>query len=711
MTVPETRTVNPPATLRPFYEPRSVALVGASRTPGKWGYELAIRLLRSAPQRTVHLVSKSGDPVAGHTTYRSLTDLPAGAELVIAAVPPRDFERVVDAGLAAGTKAFIGVSGGMGELGGPAVQRERALVARIRANGARLLGPNCLGVLDTHSGLTATAWFDQIAERRGSVAVITQSGTVGLDFDLLARRAGIGFSRFVSVGNQADVTVAELLEDLVEHEPTKLVAIYCEEFSTGRRLFEAAAALVRAGKPVLLLAPGASDAAARAAQSHTGSLTSARAVIEAACDAAGVQLLHTTAEVVDTAQLMLRTSRLSGRRIAVVADGGGYGVLISDVLDRTGLEVPPLSTATQEALRAALGESASVLNPIDLAAAAADPAALDRAVEVVVGSREVDGVVITGFIGDPGPADGKPGQVIVSPATARRAAVDGIPIVVQALFEDSPAVTALRDLPVAVYRTANGIEHALKSAVASTQRVSGIPGRVPGRRVSSIEPDYFGARKLLNDAGIPFARSAHATDAPDTVLDVARGMRYPLVLKSTDRLHKSDEGGVLLDIADERTLMRAHEDFVARLGAKSFAVEEMANTKGGVELIIGARRDQQLGPVALVGFGGVFTEVLRDVRLCLAPVSVDTALEMIERLRGARLLSGIRGRPPIDIHSVAVCLARLSNVAAGHPEIAEIEINPLLATPEGALGLDARVIVDPAGGLVRDFVTEEGRSL
>ena len=323
--------------------------------------------------------------------------------------------------------------------------------------------------------------------------------------------AVLGFSRFVSVGNQADVEISEILEGLVDHEPTRLVVVYCESFLSGRRVFAAAQSLVEAGKPVLMLAPGRSSAAARAAQSHTGSMTSSRDIVAAACKAAGVQLFETTADVVDSAYFMLRTSRFGGTRVGIVADGGGYGVLTADLLDARGLDIPVFSATTQAALVDAIGDGATTTNPVDLAAAAGDPAALDRAVDVVVGSGEVDSVVITGFVGDPDPdaaPDSPAKQIIVSPETASRAHRLGVPLVVQALFDDSPAVDALRGQPVAVYRTGSSIGQVFQAAVTTLAPRSGVPPLPAPAEAELTRGGYFEARELLSSYGIGFARSS-----------------------------------------------------------------------------------------------------------------------------------------------------------------------------------------------------------
>jgi len=349
-----------PRDLRPLFDPASVAILGASDDPAKWGNWLARGALRGSHRRPVYLVNRNGGEVLGTRAYTSVTELPEAPELVVIAVPAAGFEQAVDDSLAMGARALVGITAGLGEAGGDAAAREQALVQRIRDAGAMLLGPNCLGVYDASSdlGLCSNEFPP------GSIGLISQSGNLALELGLLARRYGLGFSRFASIGNQADLDLAELVASYAGHAATDLIAVYVEDFRDGRAFVDAAAG---AGKPVVLITVGRSDAGARAAASHTGALVSSQATVEAACRAAGVHLVSTPGQMVDLAHALLQPRRLAGRRIAVLGDGGGHGALACDVATDAGLEVPELSERLQSVLAAMLPNTAATRNPVDLA--------------------------------------------------------------------------------------------------------------------------------------------------------------------------------------------------------------------------------------------------------------------------------------------------------------------------------------------------------
>ena len=310
--------------LEPLFAPRSVAIVGASDDPAKWGNWLGRGALRGEHRRPVYMVNRNGGTILDRPAYASLHDLPDAPELVVIAVPAAAFEQTVDDALAVGARALVGITAGLGELGPEAQARERALVERVRAAGAMLLGPNCLGVFDATSDLgLASNEFPP-----GSIGLISQSGNLALELGILARAADMGFSRFASVGNQADLDLAELVASFAAHEGTELIAVYAEDFSDGRAFVDAAAA---ASTPVILLTVGRSDASIRAAVSHTGALVSDVSVVEAACRSAGTHLVSTPGEMIDLAQALLRARPLAGPRVAVVGDGGGHGAIACDV--------------------------------------------------------------------------------------------------------------------------------------------------------------------------------------------------------------------------------------------------------------------------------------------------------------------------------------------------------------------------------------------
>jgi acetate---CoA ligase (ADP-forming) len=675
-----------------LFDPRSVAVVGASDDESKWGHWLARGALRGESRRAVYLVNRKGGQVLGRAAFHGLGDLPEQPELVVISVPAASFEEAVDTALAVGAKAIVGISAGLGEMGGAAHGRERALGERVRSAGAVLLGPNCLGVVDAGADLDLAA--NDFPP--GAIGLVSQSGNVAIEVGLLAQEAGLGFSRFASLGNQADLDAADLVRSFVEHEPTRAIAVYCEDFRDGRAFAHAAAAANDAGKPVLLLTVGGSAGSARAARSHTGALVSSSAAVDAACDAAGIERLTTPAELVDLAQALLACPLPRGRRVAVAADGGGHSALAADIAAGLCLELPLLSDDLAARLAVGLPPTASTRNPVDLAGGGEqDISSFSRVVGGLLGSGEVDAVLLTGYFGgysEYARAFG-PQEVEAGEAMAAAAADTGVPLLAHTMYWASAGARALQGAGVPVYRDVAAAAGALARLLARAERTPhGIPPLPPTARVPITAADYWTARNLLADNGIRLA-DARRVFSWEEARDAANELGYPIVLKAIGELHKSDAGGVVLGLADERALGAAYEDVVRRLSASTFSLERMAPLAEGVELIVGSRRDPRFGPLALVGLGGIHADVLGDVAVALAPVNEARAEELVLSLHGAPLLTGARGRPPLHIGEAARVAAALSHVAAVHPEIAELEINPLLVTAHEAVALDARIVL------------------
>jgi acyl-CoA synthetase (NDP forming) len=676
--------------LRALFEPESVAIVGASDDPVKWGNWLARGALRGASRRTVHLVNRRGGDVLGHPAHHSLAELPGAPELVVLAVPPAALEEAADEAIAAGCRALVVITAGEadGDAGGV---RDRALAARAREAGVVLLGPNCLGVFD------AAAELELVPNDlpRGSIGLLSQSGNLSLEIGLLAEAAGLGFSRFVSLGNQADLEAGEVIGELARHDGTELIAIYVEDFRDGRAFARAAEAAGKAGKPVLLLTVGRTEATARAVRSHTGALASESAAIDAACRAAGMQRAHGPQELIDLAQGLLRAGVPRGRRVAVLADGGGHGGIAAALSSAAGLELPALGDGLRTRLREGLPRTAAVANPIDLAGGGeADVHSFERSARAVLGSGEVDALLMTGYFGGYSDYAESLGQeeAAVAEALGEVAASSGRPLLVHTTHPRTSAADALRDGGVPVYPAVERVVGVLARLAAAAEREPrGVPDLpAPAKAVASAR--YADARALLAAAGVPFGPARIVTTADDAA-SAAAEIGYPVVLKALGVLHKSDQGGVVTGLGDEAALRAAFAGLRERLAPPELSVERLAPVGDGVELLVGCRWDARFGPVALVGLGGLFAEVLSDVAVALAPVGEATARELLLSLRAAPLLQGARGRRAVDLDAAASAVAALSRVEAAHPEIAEIEVNPLLALPDRALGLDARVVL------------------
>ncbi|WP_300612041.1 acetate--CoA ligase family protein [Trebonia sp.] len=675
--------------LRALFDPRSVAVVGASDNPQKWGYWLARGALAGQHRRQVYLVNRRGATVLGSRTWPSLAELPQEPELVVVATPPGSVRGEVEQGLTAGARCFVVITAGVGEPASP--RDELDLAELVRAHGARLLGPNCMGVVDDATALQL-CWG---AVPAGQVGLISQSGNLALEIGRLLGRAGQGLSRLVSLGNQRDIDAAEMLQSLVEHERTRVIAAYVEDFRDGRRLARALACARAAGKPVLLLAPGRSAASGRAAQSHTGALVSSLEVVDAAVAEAGALRLDTAGALVDAAVTLLAPGMRGGGRVAVVADGGGQGALAADALAAAGMSVPPLRELTMSRLRGLLPAAAGVTNPVDLAGAGeSDIGSYAAVVNALLTAQDTDAVVLSGYFGDY--ATGSPqladAEAAVADALAAASADAARPVVVHSMATtETPALRVLRRRGIPVF---DRIEHAA-SAIARAARWTALaPVERPKFAVAPPAGDggYERTRELLAGYGLSFPAARFVADA-DHAAAAAAGIGYPVVLKAMGLAHKTEAQGVALNLRDEAALRAAFAAMRPRTRSAAFAVEAMVRRPGSVELIMGVRQDASFGPVAIVGIGGITAELLADTAVGLAPLTRDRAHQMLGSLRQAPLLTGWRGAEPIDLAAAADALVAIARAGAEHPEYSELEVNPVLAHPGGAIALDAHGVL------------------
>lgn len=685
-----------------FTDPRSVAVVGASADPAKWGYWLARGALRGSHRRAVHLVNARSTVIEGTPSVASLSALPEAAELVVLCAPAATIPDVVTTALSQGTRGFLGITAGLDAVA-PGLEQE--VTAQIRDAGARLVGPNCLGLYDAANQLEL-AWGTFAP---GSLAIVSQSGQLGLELAGLAAHAGLGVARFVSVGNQSDVSARELLDDLVDHAETRAVVLYLESFADGRELVATMARLRDAGKPVVVLTVGSSEASRAAARSHTGALTAATDVVAAACRAAGAVVVETPAQAIDLAHLLLGSPLPAGRRIAVVSDSGGQGAVGADTMARHGLTVPRLSSATSASLAGLLPATAAVANPVDLAGGGEqDLATYARVVDVLASSGEVDAVVLSGYFGCYG-ADTpalEERELEVVETLADTARTHQRPILVHSMSHDSTAVRSMRAQAVPTLHTIDAVARSLDLATTIAEtRGQSVPTVVPTppSGVGSAT-DYLAARELVGRYGVAYPRAA-AVGTRQRLREAIGELRAPYVLKAGWLEHKTEVGGVAVGL-DAATAERAWEDMRERLGDGAYVLEEMDDQGDVVELIVGARHDRSFGPVVLVGIGGVHAELYRDTRLALAPVDTAEARALLAELRGYPLLTGWRGRSAVDIDAAAEVVAGVSRLLVERPDVVEAEINPLRVGPEGAVAVDALVVLADTAGTTADTTAD-----
>lgn len=679
-----------PTGLDGIWDPEVVTVVGASADPSKWGYFLARGALRGAGRRAVHLVNRRGAEIDGTPTVRSLAEIDGPLGLVVLAVPAATVPTVVDEALERGASGFLGITAGIDRaVGRP--DAEHQLARRIRTAGARMIGPNCLGIVDVQTDLHL-AWGDY---RAGHIGVISQSGQLGSEIAGLAAQRGCGISRFVSVGNQVDVSAAEALGALAEHESTRVAILYAESFGDGAALIEAVRRLRAAGKQTIVLTVGASRASQEAAASHTGSMTSGMDVVDAACRAAGALRVATPSRAVDLAVLLSRAPLPAGPRVALVGDSGGQGAVAADVAEASGLVAEPFSDERRAQVAALLPADAGVGNPIDLAGGGEqDLDVYARVVETCLADDAVDAVVLSGYFGSyaidtPTQADH---EIAVVEQIATAAATSGKPFLLHSMCAGSVTLDRARQLGIPVFASIEAALGALAGAARIGRDARAVPVPAALAHGAAAGRGYLAARALLREAGVAFPDAVEVRSTDD-VRSAALRLRAPWVLKADWIEHKTELGAVVVGIGDVEEAAEAFGQMHTRLGDGAYVLEEMDDSAQAVEVIAGVRRDPTFGPVMMVGAGGTEAELWRDTVLELAPVSVETARSMLERLTSYRLLTGWRGRPAVDLDALAQTVAAVSQLG-DLPGVREIEVNPLRASAERVVAVDALVIQD-----------------
>ncbi|MCX5191515.1 acetate--CoA ligase family protein [Streptomyces sp. NBC_00268] len=670
-----------------FVDPSSIAVVGATEDRAKWGYWLATGALVGAGRRQVWLVNRRAAQVLGRPCRPTVGDLPETPDLVVLCVPSEHVLPVVRDALAKGCRAFLGITAGLGT-------DEDELAAMLNRAGARMIGPNSLGLFNAAANLRL-AWGTFAP---GSLAIVSQSGQLGSEIAALGARAGLGVSRFYSVGNQLDVGAADVLESLAADEHTTTVALYLESFADGARIVTALEALRRAGKHALVLTTGASEGSRRLARSHTGSMTSALDVVDAACRVAGALRVATPRELVDVARVLDATAPPGGRRVAIISDSGGQGGIAADLAASRGLRAPVFTDRLQTGLRALLPAAAAVSNPVDLAGAGeADLQVYAQVAELVAASGEVDAVVMSGYLGcygEDSPSLESAEFTVIDRLgnlghLGRTTDAPHVPLLVHSMSASSPAVARLREHRVPVFDTVD----AALGALGRVTRLGRKPRPAPATEriaMAAPAPGYWAARTFLTALGIAMPEARRVTDAAGFA-EACVSLRPPLVLKAGWIEHKSEHQAVRTGLGPD-TAPAAFREMYERLGPGEYVVEEQDTRPGVVEMLIGARRNRDFGPTVAVGHGGVHAELWRDVSVELAPVDRQTAAGMLDRLRSRRLLDGWRGQPAVDVEALIDAIVAVSEAIAVTTGVADIEVNPIRVGPEGALAVDALVV-------------------
>jgi acetate---CoA ligase (ADP-forming) len=675
------------ASLRPFFEPRTVAVVGASPRRGTIGGELFRNVLRADFRGAVYPVNRNGEPVAGVRGATSVVEIGDPIDLAVICLPgPAVIPAARDA-LEAGVRSLCVVSAGFAEIGAEGAARQSELLELVRSYGGRLIGPNCLGIAVAAPQLNAT--FGPRALPPGNVGFSSQSGALGLALLERAAERDLGLSAFVSIGNKADVSSNDLLEYWEDDPSTNVVVLYLESFGNPRK-FARVARRVGLEKPIVALKAGRTSAGAQAASSHTAALAGSEAAVDALFQQAGVLRVDTLEELLDVTALLSQQSLPAGPRVGVLTNAGGLGILCADACEAAGLELPPLAEATQAALREALPAEASTANPVDMLGSAVGTS-YERVLPVLLRDPGIDAVIVL-FVP---PVQAGADEVAAAVAAAVRGEREKP--VLACFVAEGAAPAALRDSGVTAFGYPESAARALGRAAERAAWLRRPLGRVPERSVDRAAARAIvdggdrwltppEARALLDAYGIPVVQE-RAAGSTDEAVDAARELGFPVVVKTAlAGAHKTETGGVAVDLRDEAAVRSAADRIGAPLLLQPFV-------RGRVELLVGAVQDPTFGPLVGIGVGGTLAELVGDISYRLAPLTDVDADELVDGGRVGRLVAGFRGAPPVDRSSLVELLHGLSRLVEDVPEVAELDLNPVLAGPEGCVAVDTRVRV------------------
>lgn len=671
-------------------------MIGASSHPDKVGYAVLANVLKSGYEGSVFPVNPHAELVQDIPCFPDVSSIPEVPDLALVVVPARAVPRSVRSLVEMGTKAAVVISAGFREVGIKGRELEREVVKTAREGGMRLLGPNCLGIMNTALPLNAS--FARKMPPRGSIGVISQSGAICTSLIDWARSESVGFSKLVSLGNSADLVESDFLDALAADDETAVITMYVEGVSDGERFFESLRA-ASGRKPVVILKAGTTQAGAQAASSHTGALAGSEAAYEAVCEQAPALRARSVEELVQLSNSLASQPLPAGTRVAIVTNAGGPGIIASDACERAGMTLARITGRSLENLRRYMPTAGSLHNPIDILGDA-DSMLYAIAVETVLADPAVDAVlviltpqamteiyrtadeiirlargfnktIVCSFMGS--------GSVDAPVSRLQKAGIVNIPYPDQAML----ILGRMHERRLQTVQPA----HEVPVLDADTARAAGIFAGYPRRGETQVDPED--CRRVLDAYGIPYAPLRFVSDE-DAALEVAAVMGYPVVLKvvSPQIVHKTDVGGVVLDIQGPAELADAYDDMMSRVhreipGAHVQGATVQKMFPQGRELILGMARDPQFGPLIMAGLGGIYVEAFRDVSFRLAPVSAWDAGRMLRELKAFQLLKGVRGEEPVDIAAVEDVLLRISAMAHENPVLSEMDINPLMVYNAG----------------------------
>jgi len=709
------------AAVKSFLFPRGVAVIGASRDRTSIGGELFWNIIESGYKGAVYPVNTNADVVQSVVAYKSVLDCPGPVDVAIICVPARYVIDVARECYKKGVKGLVVISSGFAEVGGEGIALQKELVSLCNNTGMRLIGPNCMGIINTNKDVSLNAQFAPYKPLPGRIGFLSQSGALGIAVIEHATRLGLGLSTFISVGNKADISGNDLIQYWENDEDTDVILLYLESFGNPRK-FARIAKRVTKKKPIIAVKGGRSVAGFRATQSHTGAMLSASDVtVDALFKQTGVIRVDVLSEMFDVAALLSTQPLPRGKRVGIITNAGGAGILASDACESYGLEVPEFSQETQNKLRSFLRAEASVRNPVDMIASAT-PEDYGRAIKAVSEDRLIDSLIVI-FIPPISVSASDVAKVILQearkfnndsrkPILSVFMATHGIS---ELLSEDGIRIpsypfpeAAARALARATQysewvrreegrrvifndidreRAASIVSSALSTSIQTAQEAM-----QPSQKWLSAEE----TQQLLSCYGIPMVKSSTASNV-DEVEKVAKGFEGSIVLKaiSPKIIHKTEMGAVKLDIRPEDARKEAEKMSVRLKGMglqpEGFLIQQMV--KNAFETFVGVTHDQSFGPVIACGAGGIFVELMKDISVRIAPLTDRDADEMISSLKSYPILTGYRGSAAYDVNALKEIVLRVSSLVDEIPEIAEMDLNPVMLLQKGAYVVDARVRV------------------
>lgn len=695
------------SSLAPFFNAKGVAVLGASTNPKKLSYGIVNNLLSHGYEGKVYPVNPNATEILGIKVYPTISDVPDPVELAVVVLPVTMIMETMKAVGERGIKAAVVITGGFKELGEEGAKIERDLKALTDSYGMRIVGPNCVGTMGMYTGLNST--FIKGMPIAGPIAFVSQSGALGGGVVDLVLDSNIGFSHFASLGNQMDVNETDMIEYLGDDDNVKVIAVYTEGLTDGQRFIKVCREVSRK-KPIVFLKAGKNEAGAKAVSSHTGSLAGSYAAYQAALKQAGVIEVQTLSELFTVAWTLGTQPLPKNKRVAMTTNAGGAAALAADSIDFYGFSLAKIDPKIQERLRTKLNPSAQVSNPVDMLGSVS-PEDYHWSLENLDADDGVDVLlpilVPQALVDTPGVAQAwidikhKTKKTLLAILTGKHSTLEaeqalnraGVPVFT---YPDQvgPALKGLWDHKE--YLDSPKFEQIKVKSVDKNKMAAAL--KLVGERKAVGE---YESRIMLEAYDIPNVPGDLATNAEEAV-EIAKMCGYPVVLKivAEGLLHKSDAGGIKLNIKSDEELRVAFDNLVAHIAKvepsaeiKGAMVERMAAK--GQEVIVGMRRDATFGPMMMFGMGGTMVELLKDIAFKIAPLSREDILVMITETIAGRLLKGFRGSKPADLEAVVDVIARLSQLAIDNPEISEIEINPLIVYPEGegVMAIDSRAIL------------------